>query len=427
MTFRWLPDPDRYAHPRLSWLAQYAFDVVLGRLFRVDHDLPQGFAPAPGSIIVSNHLRDSDAPILGTLIYRRDGVRMRGVLPFFAMREDLFQRGALANLLYACPWPFIHLLHAIPLAWLFGNVRTLPMRRLREFTWHDTLRELVVAGMGAREPAAVFNVRGLRELHESLGRLPVRVDAIDPWRMGTMRVARWGLRRLQLEALQSLAPDFRAVVAAQLRVMADRLDAGQSLYFAPEGHISMDGRFGRIRAGTWRLGRMTKVPPAFLPVTLSYDALGPGRTRAIVRMGARLDDLPFDDPPGLARQVRVALEANRVVTLSHLLAWFLCHRRTAFAASGLETWVEQVLQQAREQGLPMDPLLARRPLPTLLDERLRWLGRKHLLARRDRQWINRWPPHTPPGWLRKAGIVRYLANALEDFAPALAKVMPPCE
>src|SRR5699024_5381552 len=110
MAFRWLPDSEKYVHPRLSWLLQYAFDVVLSHKFHVDHDLPPDFQPPPGTLIISNHLRDSDALILGAQLFGRDGLHMRGRLPYFAMREDLSRRGALANLVHGCPWPLIHLL-----------------------------------------------------------------------------------------------------------------------------------------------------------------------------------------------------------------------------------------------------------------------------------------------------------------------------
>ncbi|HEX7341754.1 MAG TPA: hypothetical protein VF269_05720 [Rhodanobacteraceae bacterium] len=423
MTFRWLPDPERYTHPHLSWLLQYAFDVVLGRMFRVDHDLPSGFRLPPGTLIVSNHLRDSDAPILGTLLYCREGVHMRGVLPFFAMREDLFQREAMANLLYACPWPLIHLLRLVPLRWLFGNVRTLPMRRVREFTWHDALREIVHIGLGACDPAEVFNARGVRELRSTLGTLPNRVDHINPWRMGALRVEVWGLRRLSLATLRKIAPDFRAAVDAQLKEMVCRLDAGHSLYFAPEGHISMDGSFGRIRAGTWRLGRATGEPLTMLPMTISYDPLGPGKTRSIVRMGQPLRDLDVHDTRKLARNVRQALIAGRVVTPSHLLAQFLSTHAAPFSARELADWLEQAKLAVQSAQLVLDPVFGHGSTQVLVAQRLDWLRRRRLVTCKLGAWQRRWDPSSPPGWLHASGMVRYLANAFADLAPGLARTL----
>lgn len=339
------------------------------------------------------------------------------------MREDLFQRGGLADLLHACPWPLARLLRLVSLKWFFGHVRTLPMRRLREFTWQDTLRELVRAGLGPSDPAAVFNARGQAELRCCLGSLPARVDAINPWRMGPTRVALWGLRRLTVQTLRQVAPGFRAVVARHLQDFVRRLDAGHSVYFAPEGHVSVDGGLGRIRAGTWLLGRMASVPLVLMPVTLSYDPLCRGRARVVVHAGDMLRGLDFDDPSAFVREVRHAILTHRVVTPSHLLARFLCVRDTPFTARELTDWMETAKQVTQDAGLALDPVFARMTTDALVDERLDWLRRKHLVGRQGNVWHNRWAADTPPGWRQATRLVRYLSNALEEFSPGLAKVL----
>lgn len=418
-----LSDPDRPAHPRLSWLLECAFDIVLRRLFRVEHDLPKDFRVPRGCLLTSNHLRDSDGPLLGWLIYHCKGLRRYNSLPFFAMREDLYQREGLANLLFTCPWPFIRLLGLIPLKWVFGGVRTYPLRRLREFTWHDTLRELVDVGMGDADPQEVFNARGRRELLQHLDALPARVDAINPWKLGHMRVAHWGLRRLTLSALDRLAPHFRRTVERQLRFFAQQLDARQNVYFAPEGHVSMDGDFGRIRAGTWLLGRMTAGPMPILPFTISYDPLGPGRTRVIVRHGEALEDIDFHDTCLLAKRLRKALLSRRVITPSHLLAHFLCVRSTPFGVHELAAWLRDATAAARAAGLLVDPLFDRVSLEQLADERVRWLARKRLIWPANGMWQRRFSPDIEPSWRNTPGTVRYLANAMASFAPEFAKAL----
>lgn len=421
MRFRWLPDPECYTHPRLSWLIQCLFDLVLGRMFRVEHDLPEDFRAPPGALVMSNHLRDADAPIVGALLFRRRGLHLHGRLPYFAMREDLFQREGLANLLYAVPRPMLRLLAWIPLGWLFANVRTLPMRRLREFTWHDVLRELAGVGQGAAAPAQAFNRRGQRELARCLGSLPARVDAINPWRMGHARVAGWGLRRLSPDAMERLAPAFRGTVTRQLAHFARLLDDGQNVFFAPEGGTSPDGRLRRIRAGTWRLLGMTSTPPPVLFFVLSYDSLAPGRTRVLVRNRVWRPSAEDCRPRAVSEVVRKQLGQHRVVTPSHLLAWFLCQRPGRFRERTLTDWLQTAIGVIRETGPELDPLFARRTLPELVDERLRWLRRKRLVRRRAGVWYNAWPAGSMPGWLRVSGQVRYLANAFADMAPEAAR------
>ncbi len=419
MTFRWLPGADQYAHPRLTWLAMLCFDLVLERLFRTEHDLPEGFRLEPGSMVVSNHLRDSDAPLLGRLLFDRRGMHMCGPLPFFVMREDLYQREALANLLYACPWPWIRLLGLIRLRWLFCNVRTFPLRRLREFTWHDTLRELCRAGMGGLDPAQAFNARGLRELQRHLGTpLPGRVADLDPWRLGRMRVAYWGLRRLRLETLRRLAPAFRDTVEVQLRLFAQALDAGHHVYLAPEGRVSEDGRFGRVRAGTWRLPGLAKGPVPVVPFALSYDPFGSGRVRVLVRMGRPLRGLDPQDGGHFAAAVKASIVRLRVVTVSHLLAAFLCGREAPFRAEDLIGWLRYAMQAVRSAGVSLDPLLERQPVPLLVRERLQWLRSRRLAACRDGVWTSCCPADVAPTWLSRKGMVRFLANAFADLVPA---------
>lgn len=420
MTFRWLTDAQRYTHPRLVWLCMFAFEWVLECMLRVDHDLPKDFRPPAGALIVSNHLRDCDGPLLAVLLLRRTGVHLRGRLPYFAMREDLFQPGGLTSLLVAWPAPVIHLLQWIRLNRLFGALRTQPMRRVREFTWHDTLRELSRAGLGSADPARIFCARGQRELRECLGDLPAHVNAIKPRQLGQMRLANWGLRRLSRPALEQLAKTFRTTVNDQLRYFANRLDDGENVYFAPEGCRSPNGRLGRIRCGTWQLGRMTAKRVPIMPFAISYDALGPGRTRVIVRKGALLQAPDSANPRAFRAELQRAIVACRVITPSHLLAHFLCLRTRPFDTAELVSWMERGRAAAQHAGLALDPALEQRAMRVLVAERLRWLRRRGLVEHANDRWHTRFAADVTASWQNPASITRYLANAFADVAPELA-------
>jgi hypothetical protein len=424
--FRWLPDPDRYAHPRLSWAIMWSADLALHAVFRQERRVPPGSEPPPGTLVGSNHLRDCDVPILATVLCRRDGMHLRGVLPFSAMREDLLQRDALARLLSAWPRPLARLAGGIGLGWFFRAVRAVPMRRLREFSVDDTLRALRVAGLGARDPATLFNVRGRREVAGQLGALPARLTDIAPRRLGRLQFAPWGLRRLQLPALRALEPEFRATIAAQLDRFAALLAAGCTVYFAPEGAISLDGRFSRIRAGTPRLCRLDTAR-AVLPCALSYDALGPGRTRVVVRVGELRHDLDPADPRRFAAGLRRAILALYAVNPSHLIAWFLCTGPRRFTTQDFADWLRRatVAVAGAGAGFMLDPLLLRTAPDALAATRLSWLRRRKLLVRDGRQWRNRWPRDAAPGWRTPAAVVRYLANSFADTCPELARTLRP--
>lgn len=162
MTLNLLPDAEHYSHPLFSWFVAVCFDLAVGHIYCIERMIPRGHRLRAGTLVVSNHVRDSDIPILMLALCRRRGWRFHEPLPYFAAREDLLQRDALASL--AWPSPRSRLLGLIPVGWFFRNLRVRPMRRLREFTLGDTVTELLKGGLGTVPPLDLFNARGQREL-----------------------------------------------------------------------------------------------------------------------------------------------------------------------------------------------------------------------------------------------------------------------
>lgn len=405
MRFRWLPDAELDPHPRRTWLAECGFDLTVLALFRKEEILPPDYRLDPGTFVVSNHQRDSDVPILTTVLCQRKGFHIRWPLPFFASREDFFQARFLEGLLYAWPRPLRCLLGWVPLGWFFRIVRCRPMRRVREFTLNDVLRELP----DDYDLAQGLNTRGRREVG-------VKPEA----RQRPFKLRFWGLRRLNLDARRRIGPDFRARIAAQLEHFASLLDAGRVVYFAAEGTISGDGRLHRVRAGPYRLVRLAAEQPPILPVALSYDPLGPGRLRVIIRVGepfrTREAEHRFDFDAILEREIRELYPVNA----SHLLGRFLMVGPETFSRESLSQWLRRGRECLREAGLTLDPALLRADCDRLAERRLGWLERKGLVKRYGAQWHNRCPRDVPPGWGRAASVARYLDNALDDYLGALA-------
>ncbi|MDN5864762.1 MAG: 1-acyl-sn-glycerol-3-phosphate acyltransferase, partial [Gammaproteobacteria bacterium] len=306
MTFGWIPDADRDPHPRRTWLAECGFDLTVLALFRKEEMLPDDYRLEPGTLVVSNHQRDTDVPILTTVLCRRKGLHIRWPLPFFASREDFFQRGFLAGLLYTWPRPLRWLLQGVSLGWFFRIVRSNPMRRVREFTLAEAWRDLPDDVATERS----LNARGRRESDAGAhaGGMPARPVA----------ERFWGLRRLRAGARAALYPDFRATIEAQLEYFAALLDAGRVVYFAPEGTISGDGRLGRMRAGVRRIVQLAATPPRILPVAQSYDALAPGRLRVITRVGVPLHKYNAEEGAAFNAWVEMAIRELYPVNASHL-------------------------------------------------------------------------------------------------------------
>lgn len=424
VSFSLLPEAEFYPHPKLSWLIEMGFDLTVRALYRVERVLQPGCRP--GTLVVSNHQRESDVPIVCAALCRRRGLRILDPLPFFAMREDLLDRHALANLLAKWPRPLAKALGWIPLGWLFQGVRTMPMRRLREFTFGETIEALNAAGLDAAEPATVLNARGQREVIERMQGLPAHVRDITRDAMAKGWRTYWGLRRLRLSAFRRVEPDFRKEVDTQLDNFAALLDSGHSLYMAPEGTISLTGFFGRVRAGPWQVSRRRASPPLVLPIGLSYDALGPGRLRVVVHGGAPLRKPDLSNQCRFGAELREMLLALCVLTPSHLLAWYLRHGPRCFSTAQLAAWLERGRDAAHAAGVGLDPIWRRSSGLMIANERVRWMRRKRLLAHEGGEtWSNVWSRDSAPGWTTPAAMVTYFVNSLTDFAPDFAQALEP--
>jgi 1-acyl-sn-glycerol-3-phosphate acyltransferase len=417
-----LPEAEYYPHPKLSWLIELGFDFTVGALYRVERVLQPGCRP--GTLVVSNHQRESDVPIVCAALVRRNGLRIMDPLPFFAMREDLLHRDALFNLLAKWPRPVAKTLGRIPLRWLFQGVRTMPMRRLREFTLGDTVEALIADGLGDEAPETVFNARGQRDIAKGMQMLPECVRDITRDAMGKAWRTYWGLRRLRLNVLERIAPEFRTTINTQLDSFAALLDGGHSLYMAPEGTISLSGHFGRVRAGPWRVSRRRASPPLIMPVGLSYDALGPGRLRVVAHGGAPLRNPDLSDQCRFGADLREMLLALCMLTPSHLLAWYLHHGPQRFTTAQLASWLERARDSAHATGVGLDPIWKRNSGQMIAEERVRWMRRKRLLEHQGGEtWRNTWPRGSEPGWGAPAAVVAYLHNSLTDFAPDYAQAL----
>jgi len=425
MAFRGIPDAERDPHPRLAWLFESGFEFTVISVYRREAYFPPGYQLPPGTVVISNHQRDADVPILGTALCRRRDLRFQWPLPYFAAREDLFRRGFLTEYVAGWPPPVPQLLGRIPLRWFFEILRTRPIRRVREFGLAETLQAVRAAGLGATEPHAILNMRGQRELTSLLGTLPPQIAEIKLRRDRTALAGVWGLRRLQCTALRQLKSAFRATVTAQLHAFAALLDAEHSVYFSPEGVISADGRFGRVRGGLRQLCRLAASPPRLLPVALSYDGLGPGKLRVIMQVGELLECPDTTRATAFSAAVRRAVLELVAVNPSHLLAVYLSIGPLQFSTHELSDWLNQTLALITRHNLRIDPRFAEHATGAALEKRLHWLQRKGLVRFEHGRWQNLWPRNTQAGWQTRAQQVRYFANGLGDLMPDWQQALAP--
>lgn len=413
--------PGARPHPIGIWLLQFVGDLYIGAVYRREIVVPPDFRLKPCSMIASNHQRDVDGPVLGTVLLDRRGLRFRGSLPYFATREDLFRPGILARLTVHWPRAISGLFRRISLAWFFPLGRTEPMRRIPEFTLGDSLRALAAEGLDGADAGSLLNARGQRETGIHPGDCSVRAlrerddDTMEAW---------WGLRRLTRNARATITPGFRATIERQIAHFARRLDRGCCVYLAPEGTISRGGPFGRVRAGFFRIACAAESPPWIQPIGIAYDTLAPGRSRVVIRVGrefradTRVGRCDFD------AKLRRAVLGLVTVTPSHLLARFLSHGPSVFRFDELSRWLAGAHAELSSSGAAVDPLFERLPVERLTARRLRWLRRKGLVAREGKSFRNTCSSDVVPGWRRPENVVRYLDNALSDFLPDIEKLAP---
>lgn len=407
--FRWLPDAALDPHPRWTWFVACCVDLAMAALYRIQAIYPPDYRLEPGTLVVSNHLRDADGPIITSALCRRTKLRIAWPVPFFASREDLFQRGFLAEYLQAWPRLFRVLAGKISLASFLRSMRVEPIRRVPEYTLNEAFGELP----SSRDQENWLNTRGRNEMAADNASLPKEHSK-------PLQYRHWGLRRLQPQAREALAPGFRAAVASQLDRLARRLDAGRVVYMAAEGAASPNGRFGRIRAGAWELTQRAQNTPLIQPVSVSYDALRAGRLRAVVQIGTRLEA----GVPGRRREFDAMLETELrrlyPLTTSHLISRYLASGPTTFTTEDFADWLEWARDQLTQAGIMLAPRLAHSRADPLARKRLCWLRRNGLVARSKTGWTNCWPQDASAGWSAPANIVRYCENALDDHLQAVA-------
>ncbi len=406
MAFDWIPDAALDPHPRLTWFTELCFDFSVLAFYRKTEILPPDYRLEDGTLVVSNHQRDADIPILTTVLCRRVGLKATWQLPFYASREDFFRRGFLADHLVHWARPARFLLAPLSLAWFFRIIRAEPMRRVREFTLLEAFGDLGLDERSAR--AAALNARGRREA------------SLSQSACGNF----WGLRRLCRAARGALAPGFRATVAAQLRHFANLLAAGRIVYIAPEGTISPDGRFGRLRAAPWLIARLADTPPPILPLALAYDPLAPGRLRVIVKIGKPLHGYNAKNRREFDAALKEEILKLYPLTASHAISRFLAAGPERFTTAEFARWLQTARDTLAAAGFTLDPLWDQTPPAELAERRLRWLARRKLLVRESGAesdtWRNCCPRDAQPDWRKSAGIVRYLDNALDDLTHAIA-------
>lgn len=306
---------------------------------------PRRFRLERGTIITVTHRRETDVPVispplyLGARLWRNVDDRMA-----FAARDDMFVRGFFAGfaeglsprarkLLYRIGvGPMLPLVQAHPI----GSARLALTKEVLEERPGDALDEVLPGDLAGR----------IRNRAAELG-LPAPRRAGDGLR-GEYADLLWrtvSREEVASDGLQHLWARRAGEAARQFRFLVDVVRSGRSLVVFPEGRPSPNGEIGPLRRGVAALFRRAR-PRYLLPISLAYDPLVRGRTRALVSFG------DFLAPPAeeIEQTVLTQLRHTMPLTCGQFVASELLAGRTPSSAG-----LADAVAEAREEGRPVDP------------------------------------------------------------------------
>lgn len=392
-----------------------SFDKIVRSLFRIEESgLPEQM-PRP-CLIVANHRRDADIPVLGVFLGRARGREISGVLPHFVAREDLFEPGFLWHY-WRSPWLALPRLisPAIPLPRILQVFKAHPIHRIPEQSLAIVLND-VRRYMGDRRLDRVINrfwvarlaAAGV-DMSQPISWLLERERRFEPLVGGG-----WGHRRLNLATFREFKWVERARIDAHLGVFERALEAGEAVMVAPEGANSPDGHFQRPRAGPWRLASGAAADLPVLPVGLAYDPSVSGRRmRVFVHAGAPLRAGDYADRRGFDDAVSRGILCATTLTGSHLAAHWVLRAGPGekLEPEAFECFAAELGSVLSEAGLRVAPDAGAQAL-----RRLRWFGRAGLVNCSARGCERSGLQEAGPGWESRAALAAYLRNELASAA-----------
>ncbi|HLY64030.1 MAG TPA: hypothetical protein VKU60_00730, partial [Chloroflexota bacterium] len=151
-------------------------------------------------------------------------------------------------------------------------------------------------------------------------------------------------------------------IQGQLQHFAELLDRGRELYWTPEGGLGLDGKFGRVRAGLYRIVQGSHSALRLLPVAVFYDFMTTRRTRCFVRFGSEMVVDRSLSRSAFEQQVRQAILREMTVNIGHLAAATLRELPPGarFRDQELEQGLVAHARRLRAGGFALDPRLTMR-------------------------------------------------------------------
>jgi 1-acyl-sn-glycerol-3-phosphate acyltransferase len=362
---RWLPIPGvmdtraRRAAARtiaatLRWCMKARFHVQIGGL--------EHFSCSPATLVVANHRRDTDGPIIGAALLRRIDQLEAGTPPCFVAREDLFRTGFLRDYLTGWPAPLRELLAGIDLRPFLDAINLYPMRRIRERTLGEVLEDtLAICGdLPLDQVLRPSWEARFRELSVE-GEAGLMVSDVLARRYRPLLRQPFGLMKLTRERFRALRPHEDRTIRSQLLRFVELLEHGAMVQLEPEGTTSDDGSLGRLRGGLHFLLNQTRSPVRVLPIGITYDFMTSGRQWVFVQVGRELPNLQGLSRRQTTARVTEAMLACSTLTASQLASRWLLEVQAGgggcITAAQLNAQVSGEARRLSLRGAHVDPRL----------------------------------------------------------------------
>ena len=298
-----------------SWLA-VAFPAAGHLLFDLRVEGRENFTNSPGTLIVANHKTDFDIVLLGPTIFWSNRGRGPGGRVAFVAAERMFLPGYVSDYILHGPRWLERLVYPANLSAVLKAIRAYPIGYLRSRKLKAHLR-------------AVLETVGDIPVQDALARPVEEVIPGAPPHAPISRVLRyryhaaldqeWGFSVLAPEIRKELRSRHVREVSESLRRFAAILDAGDSLYLAPEGGLETDGRFAEAKAGLFRIIATARAP-IVLPVNLTYDFMATGRIKVFLTIGKELHGVKGWPRARLEQEIIDEISRMGTVTFSQLAA-----------------------------------------------------------------------------------------------------------
>lgn len=363
-----MPQSGRHTNVDALWKKQirYAlhllFDLSVRHLYKIESRGLENFSRAPSTIVVTNHRRDSDGPVIGSVLLHRKLLHLYGISMNFVSREDMFHPGFLTKYLEHWPAAMRVLLSPLNLGSVLTIMQLFPMRRVAERSLGEVLEE-VIAVAGDLPLDEVLRPQWLEIFREAAGSSNSRLHVSDvlKFRYRDLLFLSHGLAKLRLRCFREVAPYERAAVAAHLEQFCRLLEEGKTLVLAPEGKVSTDGRTGRFRAGLHTLLNQPRVAPTLLPVGITYDSMANGHERVFVGVGPELRGMRGLSRRETNERVGTAIRHQLTITCSQLASRYLfVERRTGtdiISRADVVAYVSRQVRRYAREGCYVDPRL----------------------------------------------------------------------